>query len=123
VRPASVPQATTYLFWNFCRFVEFPTQNGAPMVPSVTHPVKRWEVVSMSNAFDRAERCHEWAEECRRLSRMCRSAEMKIHYSRMSEHYSSLADAELAGGLAYEPLLPENEINPAQRPCGTLRSH
>ena len=77
----------------------------------------------MSNAFDRAERCHEWAEECRRLSRMCRSTEMKIHYLRMSEHYTMLADAELAGGLAYEPLLPDSEISPVPHPSGALRSH
>lgn len=77
----------------------------------------------MSNAFERAERCDEWAEECRRLSRMCRSTEMQTHYLRMSEHYSTLADAELAGGLAYEPLLPENEISPAQRASGALQSH
>jgi hypothetical protein len=61
------------------------------------------------SAFDRAECCHELAEECRRLSRICRSAEMQIHYSRMSEHYNTLADAELLGGLAYEPLLTEDE--------------
>jgi hypothetical protein len=77
----------------------------------------------MSNAFDRAERCHEWAEECRRLSRMCRSTEMKIHYLRVSEHYTTLADAELAGGLAYEPLLPDNEISPVPHPSRAFRSH
>jgi hypothetical protein len=63
------------------------------------------------SAFDRAECCHELAEECRRLSRMCRSAEMQIHYSQMSEHYNTLADAELLGGLAYEPLLPGDETS------------
>jgi hypothetical protein len=67
----------------------------------------------MSNAFDRADCCHELAEECRRLSRMCRSTEMQIHYARMSEHYNTLADAELLGGLAYEPLLPEDETSRA----------
>jgi hypothetical protein len=67
----------------------------------------------MSNAFDRAECSHEWAEECRRLSGMCRSTEMQIHYSRMSEHYTTLADAELLGGLAYEPLLPQQKTSPA----------
>jgi hypothetical protein len=65
------------------------------------------------SAFDRAECCHELGEECRRLSRMCRSAEMQIHYARMSEHYNTLADAELLGGLAYEPLLPEDETSRA----------
>jgi hypothetical protein len=67
----------------------------------------------MPNAFDRADCCHELAEECRRLSRMCRSTEMQIHYARMSEHYNTLADAELLGGLAYEPLLPEDETSRA----------
>jgi hypothetical protein len=66
------------------------------------------------SAFDRAECCHELAEECRRLSGMCRSAaEMQIHYSRMSEHYNTLADAELLGGLAYEPLLPDDKTSGA----------
>jgi hypothetical protein len=65
------------------------------------------------SAFDRAERCRELAKECRRLSGMCRSSEIQIHYARMSDHYSTLADAELVGGLAYEPLLPEDGISPA----------
>jgi hypothetical protein len=44
---------------------------------------------------------------------MCRSTEMQIHYARMSEHYNTLADAELLGGLAYEPLLPEDTTSRA----------
>jgi hypothetical protein len=42
---------------------------------------------------------------------MCRSAEMQIHYARMCEHYNTLADAELLGGLACEPLLPEDDTS------------
>jgi hypothetical protein len=67
----------------------------------------------MPNSFDRADCCHELAEECRRVSRMSRSTEMQIHYARMSEHYNTLADAELIGGLAYEPLLPESKTSGA----------